>query len=93
MATDNFGAFVEIDEAKLGREGLFLLGAREAIDRWITKFRVMSSMQQHPGVGQVLADVAEKMAEDRDEIAVALTKTAIKERAGVIHDLPGGKGE
>lgn len=84
---DNFGAFVEIEHERLSREGLFLLGAREALDRWISKLRMLGDMQQHPGVGQVMREVADEMAVDRDEIAVTLTRQSIKDGAGKINEL------
>jgi hypothetical protein len=84
---DNAGAFVEIDHAKLGREGMFLLGAREAIDRWIVRLMTLSQTQPNGGVAQVMVEIAEEMTKDRDGVSVALTKIAVKEKSGVVNHI------
>lgn len=81
------GAFVEMDVTRLDREGLVLLGMKEGLDRWIDKLRHLSGSQHHPGVAQVMQEVANGMAEDRDGIAVALTKRAVTHKAAEIINL------
>lgn len=77
-----YGAFVEIDEVKADRDTLHLLGMREALDRWITKLRHDATGQKHPGVKQVMEEIADYMEMDRDGISVALTKAALKDKSG-----------
>lgn len=85
--SENFGAFVDIDIPKLDREGMALLGMREALDRWIDKLMQLSTSQSHPGVAQVMVEIAAEMTKDRDGIAVALTKNSLKTKAGQVHTL------
>lgn len=87
MTKENFGAFVDIDIPKLDREGMALLGMREALDRWIDKLMHLSTSQTHPGVAQVMVEIADEMKRDRDGVAVALTKNAMKTKAGQVHEL------
>lgn len=77
-----YGAFVEIDHVKADADTLHLLGMREALDRWITKLRHDATGQKHPGVKQVMEEIADYMAMDRDGISVALTKAALKDKSG-----------
>lgn len=80
----NHGAVVEVDHTAASRETLFLLGAREAVDRWIERLRSLAGSQPHPGVAKVMAEISDQMAVDRDGISVALTKCAIKDQSGKI---------
>ena len=81
------GAFVEIDHVKAGSNTLHLLGAREFADRWITALRMKAEDQKHPGVGQVMREIADLMAADRDGISVALTNASLKDKSGVINHI------
>jgi hypothetical protein len=83
----NLGAFVEIDEFKAGRDTLHLLGMREGLDRWIDKLRHLSGQQSNLIVRQIMAEIADNMAVDRDGISVALTRAALKDKSGVINHI------
>jgi len=83
----SMGAFVEIDHMKADPDVVHLIGMREAMDRWITKLRHEATGQKHPGVKQVMEEIADYMAADRDGISVALTRAAIKDKSGVMHQI------
>lgn len=91
MSQESFGAFVEIDHAKMGRESLYLLGVREGVERWVNKLKLLADTQPHKGVAQVMVEIASEMQKDLDGVAVALTKVALKDKSGVVHDLPKHK--
>jgi hypothetical protein len=84
---EGHGAFVEIDHVRADADTLHLLGMREFADRWITALRVKADEQKHPGVSQVMREIAEIMAMDRDGISVALTKAALKDKSGTINHI------
>lgn len=81
------GAFVEIDNSKLSRDGLVLLGMKEFGDKWVNQLMMLAGRQSHQGVAKVMVEIAEEMARERDEIAVALTKSALKNKSGVLHSI------
>jgi hypothetical protein len=83
----SMGAFVEIDHMRADPDVVHLIGMREAMDRWITKLRHEATGQQHPGVKKVMEEIADYMAADRDGISVALTRAAIKDKSGVMHQI------
>lgn len=83
----NNGAIVEIDEFRLGRDGIFLLGAREAIDRHIQKLDFIIGHEPNAAVKAALLTYRELMAKDRDGIAVALTRKALTDGAGTLTEL------
>lgn len=85
--SENLGAFVEITHEKLGREGLFLLGAREALDRHVDKLDWIIRQEQNPIALECLQRYREFIAKDRDGVAVALTRVALKDKSGVITEL------
>lgn len=81
------GAFVEIENEKLSRDGLVLLGMKEFGDKWVNQLMGLAGQQKHPGVAKVMVEIAEEMSRERDEIAVALTKSALNNKAGKIHSI------
>lgn len=81
------GAFVEIDHIRADADTLHLLGMREFADRWIYALRHKADMQTHAGVAQVMREIAELLAMDRDGISVALTKAALKDKSGRIEHI------
>ena len=87
MSKENYGAFVEMDVNKLSREGLVLMGMREALDKWIHTLRDKADDQPHPGVKQVMLEISDFMALDRDGIAVELARQAISDKAGTLNDI------
>lgn len=83
------GAFVELDQHKLSRDQLVLLGMKEAHDKWVQELLDQAAMVG-PGlapVSSILRDVAERMAGYRDHLAVILTKAAIKSGSGSLHNI------
>lgn len=83
------GAFVELDQTKLTRDELVLLGMKEAMDMWISKLGEQADMVG-PGaapVSLILADIAGRMAGYRDHLAVILTKAAVKSGSGALHNI------
>lgn len=85
--SDNFGAFVEIDHAKMSRESLYILGVKEGVERWVTRLKTLADSQPHKGVAQVMVEIAAEMQKDLDGVAVALTKVALKDKSGVINEI------
>ena len=81
------GAWVEIDHVTAGADTLHLLGMREFADRWITALRYKADDQKHPGVSQVMREIADLMAHDRDGISVALTRASLKDKSGTINHI------
>lgn len=84
---NNNGAFVELDQHKLSRDELVLLGMKDAHDKWIDELRSQAAVMEHPGARSLLNEIADRMAAVRDNIAVVLTKAAIKSKSGVLHNL------
>jgi hypothetical protein len=83
----SMGAFVEVDHVKAGADVVHLIGMREFADRWITALRYKAQDQDHPGVAKVMEEIANLMAMDRDGISVALTRAALKDKSGVMHQI------
>ena len=81
------GAFVELDQHKLDRDELVMLGMKEAHDKWIDELLAQAAIVEHDGVRSVLREVADRMAKTRDGIAVALTRSAIRHKSGTLHNL------
>ena len=83
------GAFVELDQRKLSRDQLVLLGMKEAHDKWVQELLDQAGMVG-PGlapVSTILRDVAMRMAGYRDQLAVVLTKAAVKSGSGTLHNI------
>lgn len=81
------GAFVEIDQHKMTRDQLVLLGMKEAHDKWIEKLDEQITMLG-PGLASALyRDLQQRMAEYRDTLAVVLTKAAVKSGSGEVHNI------
>ena len=87
MSNDNFGAFVEIDHAKMSRESLYILGVKEGVERWVMRLKTLADSQPHKGVAQVMIEIAGEMQKDLDGVAVALTKVALKDKSGTLNEL------
>lgn len=83
------GAFVELDQTKLTRDQLVLLGMKEAMDMWIAKLGEQADMvgPDSAPVSLILADIADRMAGYRDHLAVILTKAAVKSGSGSLHNI------
>jgi hypothetical protein len=83
------GAFVELDQTKLTRDQLVLLGMKEAHDKWIEELISQAGMVG-PGlapVSMVLREIAGRMTDYRDHLAVVLTKVAVKSGSGTLHNI------
>lgn len=81
------GAFVELDQNKLTRDQLVLLGMKEAHDMWINRLGEQIAMLE-PGLATSLyEDLQRRMANYRDHLAVVLTKAAIKSGSGTLHNI------
>lgn len=93
MSGEDFGAFVEVEHERLGREGIFLLGAREAIDRHIAEIDRILKIEPNPIAQEVLKRYQGFMVKDRDGISVALTQTALKDKAGQLTKLRDARND
>ena len=91
MSQEQFGAFVELDQHKLTRDQLVLLGMKTAMDMWVEELRSHAVTTEVPVAKQVLNDVANRMATHRDELAVVLTRSAVASGSGVLNTIKGGK--
>lgn len=90
---ETFSAFVEIDNHRMTRDELVLLGMKQAHEQWIAELRGQASRHDIPfGVARVLYEVADRMAQVRDNMAVTLTKAAIRSGSGKIEKIGGGNG-
>lgn len=89
-AAAKIGGITEIDIPKLSREGLVLMGMREALAKWVEELRWQAGNVPHAGARNVVLEIADKLAEDMDRVAVELTKEAIKCKAGSMTEI--GKG-
>lgn len=81
------GAFVELDQHKLSRDELVLLGMKEAHDKWVNLLQEQIDMADNPIVASVLSEVQRRMASYCDTLAVILTKAAIKSGSGSLHNM------
>jgi len=82
------GAWVEIDQAKMTRDQLVLMGMKEFADKWIEVLREQADGQTSFFAAQILRDVVAKVTEHRDSIAVVLTEAAVKSGSARIHNAP-----
>lgn len=80
-------AFVELDVHKLSRDELVMLGMKEAMDRWCHELSEQAGMSDHPIVRQVVGDIQARMANVRDDITVALTRSAVRHKAGSLNNI------
>ena len=87
--SDIMGGFVELDQHKLSRDQLVMLGMREALEKWINELMAQAAMTEHPGIQHVLRTVSDKMTADRDAISVSLTRSAFMNKAGTFTSLKG----
>ena len=85
--SEGMGAFVDIDQTKLSRDGLVLLGMKMALDGCVQDLHQGSHAQTNEVMAQAFMAVTAKWAERRDSVAVALTKSASKSGAGVINSI------
>jgi hypothetical protein len=76
------GAFAEIDDSKLSRDGLVLRGMKMALDEIAHDLWTGARQQTNPLIGQALMTVAQKYAERADSVSVALVKSATRNGAG-----------
>ena len=84
---NKFGGVTEIDVNRLSRDGLVLMGMREALAKWVGELRFQAGAATHPGVARVCGEIADKLAADMDRVAVELTKRAILDKAGSMTEL------
>lgn len=79
------GAFVEIDDKKLSRDGLVLLGMKMALEA--AKDDVVSGAMQQTNkvIGQALMQVADRFNDRLNLVHVQLTKSALASKAGKVH--------
>lgn len=84
---NKYGGVTEIDVDRLSREGLVLMGMREALAKWVGELRFQAAAATHSGVAQVCREIADRLAEDMDRVAVDLTKRAILDKAGSMTEL------
>lgn len=95
LAAETCGAFVEIDEHKLDKGQMFLYGAKQTLDALCVEMDGMANLAAtdatcpSPFVAQTLRQVVERLRERRDNLAVELTRSAIKSGAGKMHNAAG----
>lgn len=85
------GAFVELEQHKLTRDQLVLLGMKEAHDKWVDELRSQAVTSPYADVKAILGEVADRMAAYRDHLAVILTKAAVKSGSGALHNMKMGE--
>lgn len=87
---ETVGAFVELDNHRLTRDELVLLGMKEHADTWIAELRGQASRSDLPfHTAAVLIEVADRMAKSRDDLAVILTKASLRSGSGRIERIKG----
>ncbi|MDO9381841.1 MAG: hypothetical protein Q7T86_03165 [Hyphomicrobiaceae bacterium] len=79
------GAFVDIDQTKLSRDGLVLLGMSMAMEQAMNDLTTGAVAQTNPVNAQLLMQVAERYNQRLSAIQVQLTKSATKSGAGVVN--------
>lgn len=81
-------AFVELDVEKLTRDQLVLMGMKMALDEWVDELAAQAEMQG-PNImaARVLSDLAKKVGQRRDTLAVVLTRDAVRHRTGRLENL------
>ncbi|MGD9724508.1 MAG: hypothetical protein AB7U76_24985 [Pirellulales bacterium] len=82
------GAWVEIDQAKMTRDQLVLMGMKEFADKWIETLNDQIEGQTSFFAAEILRGVVAKVTEHRDTIAVVLTEAAVKSGSARIHNAP-----
>jgi hypothetical protein len=78
------GAFAEIDDSKLSRDGLVLRGMKMALDNIAQDLAVGAQSQTNPLIAQALMTVAQVYAQRADSVSVALVKSATRNGAGAL---------
>lgn len=86
---DVSGGFVELDNEKLTRDELVLLGMKMAMDDCITECTSQASGMQNPVAKSVMRAWSDRMAKRRDDLAVILTRSALQSKTGRFTALKG----
>lgn len=86
--TEISGGFVELDNEKLSRDELVLLGMKMAMDDCVTECQSQAA-GLNPAASLVLNAWADRMAKRRDDLAVILTRSAIQSKTGRFTALKG----
>lgn len=91
------GAFVEVDEHKLDKAQMYLLGCQQCLEKLIAEYmQKADEARMAPDcpsnwIAITLDNVIARMTQNRDDISLALTKSAVKSGAARIHNAFGKK--
>lgn len=86
------GAFVELDKAKLSKEQIYMLGCKETLDLCVDEIRRKAfENAQFADLSTILSQVADWLAQRRDECAVDLTRSAVQSGSATMHNAHGKK--
>lgn len=83
------GGFVELDNERLNRDELVLLGMKMAMDECVTECQSQAAGMGNPVASSILNAWADRMAERRDNLAVILTRSALRTKNGRFTALKG----
>lgn len=80
-------AFIEIDQHKMTRDQLVILGMREELNMWIDILKGQADAQENFGPRMLLLEVARHMTDRRDDVTAILTKNAVKTGSAKLHNI------
>ncbi len=86
--SDNGGAFLEINEKKLGRKGLLILGGINALRRQAAMFGAMREKSEIVLERTFLSEIVKALLEEAEKGEQALAEHAIGRGAGKLHEVP-----
>lgn len=86
--TEIKGGFVELDNEKLSRDQLVLLGMKMAMDESVHECRAKAA-GLNPTAQLVMNMWADQMAQRRDNLSVVLTRSALSTKTGRFTSLKG----
>ncbi len=86
------GAFVQLDLNKLTSEQWYLMGAKEALERWMQiLMNKARENEDRPPLPEIIMEIVGRIGADRDDVANNLTRSATKTGAAKMNNAYGKK--
>lgn len=90
-ARETLGAFVEIDNNKLSRQELVMLGVKMTLTKYRAAFEGIGRNHVNPIIGSLVMQMIAPMVEEEEAVTLELTRSARTHGAARVHELKAGK--
>lgn len=90
-ARETLGAFVEIDNTKLNRQELVMLGCKMTLSKYRAALEEIARNHPNPILGNVIMEIIAPMIEEEEAVTLELTRSARKHGAAKVHELRSDK--